>query len=177
MNTTHPARTGRSARTAFTARSTVALVAVALVASVGCSNDDETADDTTEKTTTTTAAETTTTVAQADALVYPEDQTARITVDPTEVTAGDVVTVSATGFAPEVSLSSSFIGNWPPTEMPDAAHMVTLVPDAAVADADGATTLEVEVPEVCGQGDCYLVVADGLGSEGIYAGMKMTYKG
>lgn len=162
------------------AKATAVLVVVALSTLVGCSNDDESADDTT-----TTAAEpkasttttTTTTAPVQEGLVHPADQTARITVDRAEVTAGDVVIVSATGFAPDASLSSSFIANWPPTEMPDAAHMVTLVPDAAVADGDGAATLEVEVPEVCGQGDCYLVVADGLGSDGIYAGTKMTYKG
>lgn len=160
-------------------RTTVGLLAVALIASVGCSSDDESTDDTTTTTevTTTTTDTTTTAAPTAEGLVYPVDHTARITVDRTDVTAGDVVTASVTGFAPGASLSSAFIAKWPPTEIPDADHMVTLKPDAAMADDSGAATLEVTIDPVCGQGECYLVVAEGLGADGIYAGVKMNYEG
>jgi hypothetical protein len=163
----------RMARTAF------GLLALTLIASVSCSSDDEsTVDTTTTAGETTTTAEIGTTAAPtAEGLVYPVDHTARITVEPTEVTAGDVVAVSVTGFAPGASLSSAFLAKWPPTEIPDADHMVTLKPDAAVVDDSGAATLEVTIDPVCGQGDCYLVVAEGIGADGIYAGVKMNYRG
>lgn len=162
-----------------TARANAALLAATLLASLGCSSDDGAANDTTTNAgeTTTSAITEAASVATAEGLVYPTDHTARITVDTTDVTAGDVVTAAVTGFAPDSSLSSAFIADWPPTDIPDADHMVTLVPDAAVTDGDGAATLEVTVDPVCGKGECYLVVAHGLGADGIYAGMKMNYEG
>jgi len=153
-------------------------VAVASLALVGCGGSDESADSstTTEKETTTTVEETTTTAAPeaAPVLVYPESHTARITVDTTEVSPGDTITATVSGFAPNASLASSFIGNWPPTDMPDADHMATYLPDVAVADAAGAATVQITIDPVCAVGDCYVVVADGIGPNGIYAGVELT---
>ena len=174
-------------------RPALAVMAIGSLALVGCGGGDDSADDTTTTTeaeTTTTEAETTTTAAPettavtettaapaAEVLVFPADHTARITVDKTDVTSGDVVTAQVAGFAPGSSLASSFIATWPPSDIPDPDHMATYLPDVAVADANGAATVEITIDPVCAEGDCYMVVADGIGPNGIYAGVKLNYQG
>ena len=165
-----------------------AALTAASLALVGCGGGDKASGDTAKKTATTkvpatTAAPTTTAPASTAApaapasMAYPEGSPVKIAVDKTEVSAGDTITAMASGFNPGASLASSFLSSWPPTDMPDADHMATYLPDIAVADPTGAATVQIKVDPVCGKGTCYVVVADGIGGKGIYAAAKLTFKG
>lgn len=182
----------------------IAGTAVAVMALAGCASDEVSAESSTrpeaETTATTTAAPTTappttaapttappttaaptTTAAPAavesPALVYPDGTTQQVSVDKYEVTAGDMLTASVSGFAPGSNLSHGFVGVWPPSGVPDEDHIPTYMPDVAVADGTGAATLQIEVPEICGKGDCFIAVMDGIGYEAFYAARQLTYIG
>jgi len=88
-----------------------------------------------------------------------------------------VVTASVSGFPPGVPLSHGFVGVWPPSGAPDEDHIPTFVDGAGQADATGAATLQIEIHEVCGKGDCFLAVSDGIGFNAHYAARQLTYVG
>ncbi|MGI9577021.1 MAG: hypothetical protein ACR2OH_02345 [Microthrixaceae bacterium] len=198
-------RMGESVRNKFSL-AIAAGTAVAVMALAGCASDEVSAQSGTrpEAETTTTAAPTTaapttaapttaapttappttappTTAAPAAAepppLVYPDGTTQSVSLDKYEVTAGDMLTASVSGFAPGSPLSHGFVGVWPPSGVPDEDHIPTYMPDVAVADGSGAATLQIEVPEICGKGDCFIAVMDGIGYEALYAARQLTYVG
>jgi len=112
-------------------------------------------------------------------LSYPEGAASPpvVSLDKYEVTAGDVLTATVSGFAPGASLSHGFVGVWPPSGVPDEDHIPTYMPDVALADASGSATLQIEVPEICGKGDCFISVMDGIGYDANYAARQLTYVG
>jgi len=131
---------------------------------------------TTTSTTTTTAPTPTTAAAPAGMDPYPAGGTQKVAVDKTTVKAGDTVTITATGFAPNASLGMGVGKQWPPTGL-ESIYIDTYVPDMTVADASGAASVTMTVPAECGQApDCYLIAADGIGPNGIYASAKVTFQ-
>ncbi len=99
------------------------------------------------------------------------------TLDTYDVKAGDMVTATVSGFAPNVSLGSGFVGVWPPSGVPDEDHLPSYIPAVATTDASGNATIEIEIHEVCGKGDCYLSIADGIGFNAWYAARQLNYVG